>query len=1029
MAGMTLWVGTSPETYNVGKVRVRSINVGGNTVTVAENDDIDWSLADTANLYISCPGEAGFRELWGVYPRITEVGGVVTFYEDYDLTYTDPLDDVIPPKANAGPPVCAFLGSGGFVDVEFVGDESFTTEVGAVIQSCTWDFSDGVLQSGGIGNLGTCAVPNVVRFSSPGFRYVSLTVTDNTAQNRTGTVYVPVWIFDDDEPPLSVEVQSQTGNPNWRIIVKAFQTDDSTTDPFYDYSDGALCVLFTVTEYPDESDDIGGFCHRENIRYVGWLDAESLSFDYDSGTANFTVISHDLRLKQLPGFAYTLESDTTPSDWYEVNNLNLDRALHTHLERRTTTNQVCHVERLGEGNTRPISIQPFSDGSLYDQAQEHLLKDAMTTMMTDRQGVLRVRRDPQFMSAADRNTVEVVNNLSAFTAADFLNEIDQSRQHQYELGYVRLGGFAGDTPLLSQAPSSGTDVSAPAQSEAAVYVEGHIVQNQAELNLWAGLWFSKENNGFKAVPVEMIGYWPVFDPAFQEYVKLTITDPLGRNVWAEDRFIVRQVTFKDLVGDGTTRTELILEMEAPILIGDDVTIPPAPPPAPPTPVPVVPIPPIDYPEVVVIHDRAEVYSTPNFDAVNPTWTNITGALNGVIFCVEMDQYDRQGAWAVTGTTNVDADDDAADIGVWRTDDVTIAAPVWNLVFTGAQGKALKPAYVTCDTLAPDPGWGQMRSLVSCAAGECIVAEALWIGLGTEFPAATAMFRVDSAGGAAVANADVGCIGGLTCDGWCHLCGACGASAPAHADARYHQSGAYVCHSTYRGFHQLYPPYYGIPALGCGAFSEYEANYCADGAAGVERNLVPFHPGATGYHGGARSHVYHQGAWWAIAEQNIAATAAGAVYNTADGEITPAGTWGFFTYCNITSHPNHIWWMWGCNVNSNRDQEIFLDGVGTGVYANDAFGAGTHPDFGGRAGHIRAIWDEDDTLVLVRHDEPSAVWQPNKTIVWTYDVTNGLVDKTGNLGDVWKGSGPQAPPAVWGYTYDNVGFTAFGVPLK
>jgi len=450
-AGMTLWVGSSAGARDLGKVRIKSIDAGLNTITIAENDDIAWE----DDLYLTCPGSYGFRELWGVIPRIVEAGGVVTFYEDYDIAYTDPLDDVLPPKANAGPPACVFMDPAGYAEVSFVGDDSFTTEVGAAIASYAWDFADGEVQPGGghtSNNEGTCDNPVVVRFYSAGFRYITLTVTDDTAQARTGTIYVPVWVFDDDNPPLSVEVLAQEAKPSWRMRVRAFATDTAATEAFYDYPDGALAVLFCHVDYPDGGLDIGGYCYRSNIRFVGWLDSETLTFDYNAGTCEFEALSHELVINQLPGFAYTLEDNTAPDDWYEVNELNMDRALHAHLERRSTVNQVCHVETLAEGPQRPISIQAFPDAGVYDQAQKYLIDDAVCLMVADRQGCIRVRRDPQMMTTVERLVVPVVASL---IQTDWMNDLDQIRPHRDRTGHYRIGGFDYDTPLLAEAPEPG----------------------------------------------------------------------------------------------------------------------------------------------------------------------------------------------------------------------------------------------------------------------------------------------------------------------------------------------------------------------------------------------------------------------------------------------------------------------------------------------------------------------------------------------------------------------------------------------
>jgi len=70
--GMTLWVGDAPGSNNVGTVRIRSINTVTNTLGVAENSEILW----VDDLYLTCPGEHGFREPWSVYQRIASTGAV-----------------------------------------------------------------------------------------------------------------------------------------------------------------------------------------------------------------------------------------------------------------------------------------------------------------------------------------------------------------------------------------------------------------------------------------------------------------------------------------------------------------------------------------------------------------------------------------------------------------------------------------------------------------------------------------------------------------------------------------------------------------------------------------------------------------------------------------------------------------------------------------------------------------------------------------------------------------------------------------
>jgi len=591
-AGMTLWIGSigTTNSYDIGKVRVKAINAG--TITVSENSEIAW----VDNLVLTCPGAYGFRELWAKYPLLVEAGGVVNFLMDYDEDFTAPADTVIPPKANAGPPAVGWIDPiTGFCDLSFTGDRSYSTEIGAVV-TYAWDFADGVWQGGpGVNADGTCANPNVVRWITPGFRYVSLTVTDDTAQNRTGIVYVPVWIFQEgvEEPFTKVEVVSQDGDieNGWNASFRVFQTNTIDEDIIYNWPDGALVVLCTRTWFGDTETGVGGWCmagnkhYRDNIRFVGWLLGETLKFDPDIGVVEFKATAHDGILRLIPGWPFTIESEAAPTEWYQVADLNVDRALHFLFEKYSTVNQVCHVERVGEGAARLVNIQRYAGQSIYDQAQEDLLGDAKCRIISDRQGIFYATRDPQYLSAANRLGVVIACHIEQ-VEGDWMGTIDHDRKHQPQVGMTRLGGFANTTPLLSRAPGA-----APLQNADEKRIDGCILLNQAEANLWSGLSLTYANNLYPDVPVYLTGYWPVFDPAYQEYVQLTADDPLDRDDWVADTFVVRRVEFSDDPSLSTCITSLILEKATDMLIGETVTVPSEPSPASPLPPPAPLVPP------------------------------------------------------------------------------------------------------------------------------------------------------------------------------------------------------------------------------------------------------------------------------------------------------------------------------------------------------------------------------------------------------------------------------------------------------
>ena len=598
-AGMTLWVGSAAGLDDIGRVRIKSIDVVADELTVAENTDIPW--AD--DLFLTCPGAYGFREIWGVYPRMTE--GPVDFLMDYDVDFNIAQDIVLPPKANAGPPAVAWIDDAGNADISFTGDHSFTPELApADIASYAWDFADGVWQAGpGVNAAGTCLDPNIVRWTTPGFRYISLTVTDNTPQARTGTVYVPVWIFEEgvEDPFRLAEVARQDGDVSsgWRAQLKVFQTNTVAEDTIYHWPDGALVVLFTRTWFGGVEVGVGGWCmandkhYRDNIRFVGWLLEETVQYNADDGIVGFEAVAHDGIMSMIPAWPFTLEDVAAgaATDWYEVSDLNVDRALHYLLEYYSTVNQVCDVEPVGEADGRPIEIQQYADKTLYGQAQTDLLGDANCLLLSDRQGILYATRNPQFMSAAERLAVATCVHIQQ-NDGDWMDVIDNTKPHRPELGQVRVGGFAGSTPLLARAPiaTPGDTSPVPLQNPTDMMADGLIFVDANEAALWAGLTLTWANNEYKEIPIEMSGYWPVFDMAYQEYVQLTANDPLDRREWAGEKFIVRQVRFNDDASDGSSTTSLVVEKANDILVGEIYTVPSEVTPARPSPPP-LPLPP------------------------------------------------------------------------------------------------------------------------------------------------------------------------------------------------------------------------------------------------------------------------------------------------------------------------------------------------------------------------------------------------------------------------------------------------------
>jgi len=720
-AGMTLWVGSTSEGRDIGTVRVRADESGATgNLDVAENYDIDW--AD--DLYLTAPGEGGFREIWSKYQRLESDG---TVKKDYDIAYGSAGDtgdpgENIPPKANAGPPCPKWLGTGGYVDIDFIAEDRYEVGSGETLTTYTWDFKDGVVQSwgapdpdSGAVHMGNAANPNVVRFSSTGFRYVQLDI--ECSNGETGTVYIPVWTFDEGtvDPIKVIEMRGQEGSIDggWTATIAVRDTDQ---DVIYDFPEGALVVLFTRTWYGGNEDDIGGYHDRENVRMVGWIDEETFVFNHETGEVEFQIINHDQRLRRLFGFGFTVQDTDSPDEWHEVKNLNVDRAVQWHHTWHTTVNEVCHVQKAGEGSDRAFYEWRAAETNLFDQVQTELANDANYFFMSDRQGILRITRDPQYLLVASRDAA-----ICSLVQSDWRNQIT-ARRASKPVGYVKIGGWipggtSADYAKLAWAPGD-----APVQAADEIGQEGYIIQDVDELKQWAGMMLANKNNPFPEVTIELRGYWSVFDPAFQEFIELTADDPHDRRDWSAQRFIVRRVAYHDRSDDSTTVTELVLEMETDGPPGVEKEIPDLPPipddPPTPDPPPPPPPPPIDPPYIegvgmAIAYNDSQIGWTAGilpvggggWGGAGPTWVDVSGSLTGHILDIRYVQYgdDQVGAFLLTNNRVYWASDVLTSSITW-VEKLTLAEAITKIDNAGGHTSNGSFWFVSMDTIATSPGF-------------------------------------------------------------------------------------------------------------------------------------------------------------------------------------------------------------------------------------------------------------------------------------------------------------------------------------
>ena len=586
LAGMTLRVGTTPGGKELGVVRVRAINAGTNTLTVAEN-----SIAWADNAYLSVLPE--FR-LWSVYPRVTYASSVLNWLKDYDVDYNTSVyrkqNVWLPPVPIMGPPAVAFLDDGAAV-VKFVGDGSYTIcpngiKISGVSQgdvgvsaTCAWAFEGGTDATKT--TLGTKASPHSIAWDTAGRYLASLTVSNDKpaggspvyAKSTTG--YRPVFILNRpgtaggvNEPHEHFQLMRCEGDfasGGWQATLRVFGDADINEFP-----GGAMIVLFAEEWYGDTPQSIGGYPYRENVKLVAWITGESVRHGWDPQSGEryveFTVQTADGLMKTIEANAVTIEDrpsmstgNTEADEWWQMFKLQVNRAALFLLYWHTTLIPMADVNIVSD-NSR-VGAHDFPAGSIYRQIDDYAGGAILGRMLSDRQSSLFLERDIQLETGGARTARVTVLDLHNDTHLD--GEFQAQRQHAGQTRFVEVSGVAWNgndaTPIIAQAPGA-----TPLQDGTDGQVKGLVIESQAEANATAGYVLAARNNPWPDVPLRFQGNHAYLDIAPQGWLTMSLDaqDTKRGLEWDEKKLTPRRVSMIYLPDIQVMRYETNTEAEA-----------------------------------------------------------------------------------------------------------------------------------------------------------------------------------------------------------------------------------------------------------------------------------------------------------------------------------------------------------------------------------------------------------------------------------------------------------------------------------
>jgi hypothetical protein len=211
--GLTVLFGSTEGASDLGRQRIRA-------TTSATTLKIGWSSRGVRDGEVNLADDAYITVIddyraWAKIPRITNDG---TLYKDYNITAG--IGILSPPVANGGVGILDFFDPiTEVITKDFDGTSSFTTSPGATITTYAWDFADGTPASSAASTVAGVTFP-------PGFRWVTLTVTDSNARQHAH--YIPVVAIGDVEAETSYSGASFSASTATTPASNAFDGNSAT---------------------------------------------------------------------------------------------------------------------------------------------------------------------------------------------------------------------------------------------------------------------------------------------------------------------------------------------------------------------------------------------------------------------------------------------------------------------------------------------------------------------------------------------------------------------------------------------------------------------------------------------------------------------------------------------------------------------------------------------------------------------------------------------------------------------------------
>lgn len=510
-AGQTVLLGTTDGGDDLGRQRVKSAHPTNLQIGWSSLGEHDGEVIIPDNAYITV---IDMRQVWAKIPLIEIASG--TAYKDQDQGWVDG-DFAQPPVANLGVWYANFVDPiTNVITVGFNMTNSYATYPSTLLGSVLWGVADGTI------TVGVATDQIITATFPPGRRYVSVTITDANGQSHTAYALVVA------ATPTGANAPIYDFDASFQNTAEGTKATFTVREPIpvSEYPDGTSVIYWENEYYDGVLGSLAGQTGRQHVRFCGWIDTEPTSIAANETHLETSVTLECLdvagKLAKLPGFPQVVSRKAAPANWYEMYTANADRFIHYLLHWHSTALTLTDFYISGTGDTYAFGSFTSDGANLYSQVDGRAQATGTGYRLTsDSQGIIRIVPDPQFQETGDR-TATVIVALDE----DDISDISYTKTRPPRYHWLRASALTVTTNeitaqnvVFSIAPGA-----APGQGESAQEVGNRLVINQAQLNVFTGNKYARDNAPESTFDIELTrGGFAGIDPALMEWVTITTT--------------------------------------------------------------------------------------------------------------------------------------------------------------------------------------------------------------------------------------------------------------------------------------------------------------------------------------------------------------------------------------------------------------------------------------------------------------------------------------------------------------------------